>query len=75
MKSWFVKGIMATAIALPVLSGAAWADGGNDLRCSNATLKGLYMFAQSGYTTVSGALVPESVTGQMLFMETVSSTA
>ena len=32
--------------------------------CSNATLKGLYMFAQSGYTTVSGALVPEGVTGQ-----------
>jgi hypothetical protein len=49
---------------LPVLSVAAWAGGSDDLGCSNATLKGLYMFAQSGYTTVSGNLVPESVTGK-----------
>ena len=29
MKSWFWKGMLAAAIALPALNGAAWA-GGND---------------------------------------------
>jgi len=56
MKSWFWKGMLAAAIVLPALSGAVWAGGSDDLGCSNATLKGLYMFAQSGYTTVSGSL-------------------
>ena len=44
----------------------SWEQGG-PTSCSNATLKGLYMFAQSGYTTVSGSLVPEGVTGQDIF--------
>jgi hypothetical protein len=35
--------------------------------CSLATLKGLYMFAQSGYTTVNGSLAPEGVTGKDIF--------
>jgi hypothetical protein len=61
MKSACLMGIVAAAIALPALNGAAWADG---FGCSNATLKGLYMFAQSGYTTANGSLVPESVTGK-----------
>jgi hypothetical protein len=64
MKSWFWKGMLAAAIVLPALSGAVWAGGSDDLGCSNATLRGLYMFAQSGYTTVNGSLVPESVTGK-----------
>jgi hypothetical protein len=67
MKSWFWKGMLAAAIVLPALSGAVWAGGSDDLGCSNATLKGLYMFAQSGYTTVSGSLVPEGVTGKAIF--------
>jgi hypothetical protein len=41
--------------------------GENEGKCSLATLKGLYMFAQSGYTTVSGSLVPEGVTGKDIF--------
>ena len=60
--SWLVQGMLAVAIAVPALSGAAWAGGMDDFGCSNATLRGLYMFAQSGYTTVGGGLVPESVT-------------
>ena len=67
MKSWFWKGMLAAAIVLPAPSGAVWAGGSDDLGCSNATLKGLYMFAQSGYTTVSGSLVPEGVTGKAIF--------
>jgi hypothetical protein len=67
MKSWFWKGMLAAAIVLPALSGAVWAGGSDDLGCSNATLKGLYMFAQSGYTTVSGSLVPEGITGKAIF--------
>jgi hypothetical protein len=64
MKGWVSKGMLAAAIALPALSGMAWAGGSNDRGCSNATLRGLYMFAQSGYTTVNGSLVPEGVTGK-----------
>src|SRR6516162_6009065 len=45
MKSWFWKGMLATAIGLPSLSGATWAGGSGDLGCSNATLKGDYAFS------------------------------
>jgi hypothetical protein len=37
---------------------------GDPPKCNLVTLKGLYMFAQSGYTTVNGSLVPEGVTGK-----------
>jgi hypothetical protein len=45
MKQWLSKGLLAAAITLPALSGAAWAGGDDDLGCSNATLKGDYAFA------------------------------
>jgi len=45
MNSWVLKGVLAAAIALPALSGAAWAGGDDDLGCSNATLQGNYAFA------------------------------
>jgi hypothetical protein len=41
MKSWLSGGMLAATIALPALSGAAWAD---DFTCSNATLQGEYAF-------------------------------
>jgi len=41
MKSWLSGGALAATIALPALSGAAWAD---DFTCSNATLQGEYAF-------------------------------
>jgi len=41
MKSWLFRGILTIAIALPALSGAAWAD---DFKCSAATLQGQYAF-------------------------------
>jgi hypothetical protein len=45
MRKWLCTGLLAAAIALPALSGAAWAGGSDDLGCSNATLKGDYAFA------------------------------
>jgi hypothetical protein len=42
MNGWLSGGMPTAAIALPALSGAAWAD---DFRCSNETLQGEYAFA------------------------------
>ena len=50
MKCWCWKGMLAAAITVPALSGAAWAGGGDDFGCSNATLKGLYAFGVTDYT-------------------------
>jgi hypothetical protein len=50
MKSRLWIGITTAAIAWPVLSSAAWAGGGDDFGCSNATLKGLYAFGVTNYT-------------------------
>jgi hypothetical protein len=44
----------------------SWEQGG-PTSCSKATLKGLYMFAQSGYVTINGSLVPQGVTGKAIF--------
>jgi hypothetical protein len=61
MNSWVFKGILAAAIALPALSGTAWAGGSDDLGCSDATLKGAYAFGVTNFT------VPEVVTGIKIF--------
>src|SRR5215469_11343795 len=45
MNSWFLKAMMTAAIALPTLTGAAWAGGSDDLGCSDATLKGAHAFS------------------------------
>ena len=45
----FVRLLVAVAIALPALSGAARA-GGTDDGCSNATLQGEYAFGVTAYT-------------------------
>ena len=50
MKSWLHGGTLVAAIALPALSGAAWAGGTDDFGCSNATLKGEYAFGVTSYT-------------------------
>ena len=42
---WLFKSTLAAAMILPVLGGAAWAGGSDDLGCSNATLKGDYAFS------------------------------
>jgi hypothetical protein len=64
MNSWFLKGMMAVAIALPGLSEAAWAGGSDDFGCSNATLKGEYAF---GVLTVASATGPDVVAGIKVF--------
>ena len=50
MKRRLTKGTLLAAIALPALSGAAWAGGTDDFGCSNATLKGEYAFGVTNYT-------------------------
>jgi len=47
MKTCFLKGMLVTAIALLMLSAAAWAQDNDG--CSVATLKGDYAFKVSGY--------------------------
>jgi hypothetical protein len=42
--------MLAAAIALPALNGAARAGGTNDYGCSNATLQGEYAFGGTNYT-------------------------
>jgi hypothetical protein len=54
VNSWNFKGMLAAAIVLPALSGAAWAGASDDLGCSNATLKGDYAFAVLGPGVVVG---------------------
>ena len=44
MRSWLWKGMLGAAVALPALSGAAWAS------CSLATLTGEYAFGGTAYS-------------------------
>ena len=60
MNSWNFKGMLAAAIVLPALSGAAWAEGSDDLGCSSATLKGDYAFS---VLTIVSATGPGVVVG------------
>jgi hypothetical protein len=46
VNSWNLKGMLAAAIMLPALGGAAWAD---DFKCSNAPLQGDYAFGVTNY--------------------------
>jgi hypothetical protein len=51
MKSKLSGGMLAAAIMLPALGGAAWAD---DFKCSNATLQGEYAFGVVNLTAPAG---------------------
>src|SRR5271156_4762344 len=61
MKSWFFQGMLTAAIALPALSGVAWAGGTDDYGCSNATLEGEYAFGVTNLT------IPQVVAGIKVF--------
>ena len=61
MKRRLTKGTLLAAIALPALSGAAWAGGSDDFGCSNATLKGEYAFGVTNLT------IPQVVAGIKVF--------
>ena len=63
MKSWLFQGVLAAAMVLRALSGAAWAGGTDDFGCSNATLKGEYAFGVASYTNG----LPGVVTGIKVF--------
>jgi hypothetical protein len=64
MKSWLFQAMLATAIALPTLSGSARAGGTDDYGCSNATLQGEYAFGVTSYTS---NLPPTVVAGIKIF--------
>ena len=64
MTSWFLKGMMVAAIALPGLNSAAWAAGSTDFGCSNATLQGEYAF---GVTSYLPSYPPNQVAGMKVF--------
>src|SRR3984893_13722237 len=51
MKSWLPKGMLAATIALPALTGMAWAQSNDNDGCTNATLKGDYAFSVTDLTT------------------------
>ena len=61
MNSWVFERILVATIALPVLSGAAWAGSTDDFGCSNATLKGEYAFGITAYTPPGLSNGPPSV--------------
>jgi hypothetical protein len=56
--------MLAAAIILPALSGAARAVGSDDLGCSHATLKGDYAFS---VLTIASATGPNVVAGLATF--------
>jgi hypothetical protein len=61
MKSWLFEGMLATAVVLPALTGAAQAGGTDDYGCSNATLTGQYAFGVTNLT------IPQVVAGIKIF--------
>jgi hypothetical protein len=70
MNSLVFKRFLAATIALPVLSGAAWAGASDDFGCSNATLNGLYAFGVTAYTPAPPPSPPPTtavVTGIKVF--------
>jgi len=54
MRSWLWRGMLAATIALPALSGAARAQSNDTDGCTNATLKGDYAFAVTGWSFPPG---------------------
>lgn len=60
-----VTGIVAMAFA--GVSGIALADDDGERECSAATLRGLYVFAASGYNIVGGAAIPKAILESIRF--------
>jgi hypothetical protein len=52
MEKWLFRQALLAAIAVPVLTGSAWAGGSDDYGCSNATLQGEYAFGGTNYTSL-----------------------
>ena len=69
MKRRLTKGTLLAAIALPALSGAAWAGGTDDFGCSNATLRGEYAFGITAYTPAPAFTGPPTVGAGIKFFD------
>ena len=62
------KHAVLTAVLGLVMSGVAQADGDDDgTACSNASLRGLYLFSASGFNIVSGVAQPKAVVEYIRF--------
>ena len=59
-------GALVSAGPLTVEQAHSW-DQGGPTSCSNATLRGLYLSATSGYQSTTPSLVPIAVTGKDIF--------
>ncbi len=55
-----------TAALACCISGAAFS-GSDDVTCSNATLRGMYMFSASGYQIVAGEAQPKAIIEPLTF--------
>lgn len=66
MKRLVTQGLVVAAMTLSAMSGAAWAGGGDDFGCSDATLKGLYAFGATAYPPGTGQQ-PGVVAGIKIF--------
>ena len=67
MKKWLAKATLLPAIAVPMLSGVAWAGDTNDYGCSNATLQGAYAFSVNTWVLTDGIYLPGFVVGITTF--------
>jgi hypothetical protein len=69
MKRRLTKATLLAAIALPALSGAAWAGGTDDFGCSNATHRGEYAFGITAYTPAPAFTGPPTVGAGIKFFD------
>lgn len=69
MNKFTKHALLATALGLTLgVSGAAVADEDSDSKgCSNATLRGLYLFNASGFNIVGSASLPKSIVEYIRF--------
>src|SRR5437867_5420605 len=68
MKKLITKELMvAVAMAFVGVTGVARADDDGARECSVATLRGLYVFAASGYNIVGGAAQPKAILESIRF--------
>ena len=61
METWLWKGILGAVVALPALSGAAWAQSNDNDGCTDATLQGDYAFSVEDWSGTP--LTPSFVVG------------
>lgn len=62
-----LKCTLMIAVAASTFVGGARADDDNQRECSDATLRGLYVFSAHGYNIVAGVAQPKAITEMIRF--------